>query len=58
LALGSGEVSLLDLTYAYNVFNTGGIMVGMPVHEDQQIPGFRTLNPVAVLKKPTPTSAA
>jgi len=50
LALGSGEVSLLNLTYAYNVFNTGGIMVGMPVHEDQQIPGFRTLNPVAVLR--------
>ena len=50
LALGSGEVSLLDLTYAYNVFNTGGYMVGMPVHKDQQIPGFRTLNPVAILR--------
>ena len=24
LALGSGEVSLLDLTYTYNVFNTSG----------------------------------
>jgi membrane carboxypeptidase/penicillin-binding protein PbpC len=50
LALGSGEVSLLDLTYAYNVFNTGGYMVGMPVHENQIVPGFRTLNPVAVLR--------
>ena len=50
LALGSGEVSLLDLTYAYNVFNTGGYMVGMPVHEDQRTPGFRTLNPAAILR--------
>jgi membrane peptidoglycan carboxypeptidase len=50
LALGSGEVSLLDLTYAYNVFNTGGYMVGMPVFEYQSVPGFRSLNPVAVLR--------
>ena len=44
LALGSGETSLLDLTYSYNVFNTGGYMIGMPVHENQGAPGFRTLN--------------
>lgn len=50
LALGSGEVSLLDLTYAYNVFNQGGYMVGVPVHEDQSAPGFRGLNPVAILR--------
>lgn len=50
LALGSGEVSLLDLTYTYNVFNTNGIMVGAPVHKDQNAPGFRTLNPVAILR--------
>ncbi|MBN2306026.1 MAG: hypothetical protein JXQ72_16205, partial [Anaerolineae bacterium] len=50
LALGSAEVSLLDLTYVYNVFNTNGYMIGMPVHEDQQVPGFRSLNPVAVLR--------
>ncbi|MEW6580611.1 MAG: transglycosylase domain-containing protein, partial [Chloroflexota bacterium] len=50
LALGSGEVSLLDLTYAFSVFNSGGTMIGMPVHKDQNIPGFRTLNPVAVLR--------
>jgi membrane peptidoglycan carboxypeptidase len=50
LALGSGEVSLLDLTYAYNVFNTGGYMVGVPVHENQTVPGYRTLNPVSVLR--------
>ncbi len=50
LALGSAEASLLDLTYAYNVYNTGGYMVGMPVHKNQAIPGRRTLNPVAVLR--------
>ncbi|MBI5957270.1 MAG: transglycosylase domain-containing protein, partial [Chloroflexi bacterium] len=50
LALGSGEVSLLDMTYAYNVFNTNGYMIGMPVHEGEGTPGFRTLNPVAVLR--------
>lgn len=50
LALGSGEVSLLDLTYAYNVFNTNGYMVGMPVHKGQGAPGFRALNPVTLLR--------
>ena len=50
LALGSGEVSLLDLTYTYDVFNTGGYMVGMPVHKDEETPGFRTLDPVAILR--------
>ncbi len=50
LALGSGEVSLMDLTYAYNVFNTGGYMVGMPAHKGEGAPGFRTLNPVTVLR--------
>ncbi|MCD4687479.1 MAG: transglycosylase domain-containing protein [Anaerolineae bacterium] len=50
LALGSGEASLLDMTYTYNVFNMNGTMVGMPVYEDEGAPGFRTLNPVAVLR--------
>jgi membrane peptidoglycan carboxypeptidase len=50
LALGSGEVSLLDLTYTYNVFNTNGYMIGMPIYEDEETPGLRTLNPVAVLR--------
>jgi membrane peptidoglycan carboxypeptidase len=50
LALGSGEASLLDMTYAYNVFNMNGTMVGMPVHKDEGAPGFRTLNPVAILR--------
>ena len=50
LALGSAETSLLDLTYVYNVFNTGGYMIGMPVHKDEETPGLRTLNPAAVLR--------
>lgn len=50
LALGSGETSLLDMTYVYNVFNQNGTMVGMPVHENEQIPGFRTLDPTAILR--------
>ncbi len=50
LALGSAETSLLDLTYTYNIFNTGGYMVGMPVHKDEETPGLRTLNPVSVLR--------
>ncbi len=50
LALGSGTVSLLDLTYAYNVFNQSGYMVGMPVFKDQRAPGFRTVNPVGILR--------
>ncbi|NDJ78659.1 MAG: hypothetical protein GYB65_20610, partial [Chloroflexi bacterium] len=50
LALGSGEVSLLDLTYTYNVFNTGGYMVGTPVLASESVPGFRTLDPVSILR--------
>ncbi|MBN1680509.1 MAG: transglycosylase domain-containing protein [Anaerolineae bacterium] len=50
LALGSAEVSLLDMTYTYNVFNTGGYAVGMPVLKDQKATGFRTTNPVAILR--------
>jgi membrane peptidoglycan carboxypeptidase len=50
LALGSGEVSLMDLTYVYDVFNMGGYMVGMPVHKGEGAPGFRTLNPAAILR--------
>lgn len=50
LALGSGEVSLLDLAYTFNVFNTGGYMIGVPVPKDEVTSGLRTLNPVAVLR--------
>ena len=50
LVLGGGEVSLLDHTYAYSVLGNGGTMVGDPITANQSVPGFRNLNPVAVLQ--------
>jgi membrane peptidoglycan carboxypeptidase len=50
LALGTAEASLLDMTYAYNVFNNLGMMVGSPVPADEAQIGYRQLNPVAVLR--------
>ncbi|MBC7233235.1 MAG: transglycosylase domain-containing protein [Chloroflexi bacterium] len=50
LTLGGGEVTLLDLVYAYSVFANGGVMVGEPVPAEDLKPGFRELNPVAILK--------
>jgi penicillin-binding protein 1C len=49
LTLGGGEVTLLDLTYAYSVFANNGVMAGQPVPPDKLQPGFRQLDPVAVL---------
>ncbi|MBX3085528.1 MAG: transglycosylase domain-containing protein [Anaerolineae bacterium] len=48
LALGSSEVTLLDLTYAYTVFANLGTMVGKP--DANPRPGFRTLDPTSVLR--------
>src|SRR5205085_1330912 len=48
LALGSGEVSLLDLTYAYSVFANLGTMAGTPA-ENRRI-GYRNFDPVSVLR--------
>jgi penicillin-binding protein 1C len=50
VTLGGGEVTLLDLTYAYQVFATGGQQVGAPVAEQAREPGFREFEPVAVLR--------
>lgn len=50
LVLGGGEVTLLDHTYAYSVLGNGGTMVGEPVLPQDLAPGFRSLNPVAVLQ--------
>ncbi len=50
LTLGGGEVALLDLTYAYGVVANQGVMAGAPVLTDQRRPGYRELNPVAILK--------
>jgi membrane peptidoglycan carboxypeptidase len=48
LTLGSGEVSLLDLSYAYSVFANMGVMVGTPV--DNPRVGYRNYDPVSVLR--------
>lgn len=50
LVLGGGEVTLLDHTYAYSVLGNGGTMVGEPILPEEAQPGFRNLNPVAVLQ--------
>ncbi len=50
LTLGGGEVALLDMTYAYGVFARGGVMAGEPVPPQKQQPGFRELDPVAILR--------
>ena len=50
LTLGGGEVTLLDMVYAYSVMNNSGMMVGQPVPESQQRLGFRTLDPVTILR--------
>lgn len=50
LALGTAEASLLDMTYAYNVFNNNGFMVGTPVPSQDARVGYRQLNPVSILR--------
>jgi len=50
VALGGGEASLLDLTYAYGVIAAGGRMAGVPTPGEEQRPEFRDLDPVAILR--------
>ncbi len=50
LTLGGGEVKLIDMAYAFSVFANGGVMYGEPVAENELRPGFRELNPVAILR--------
>ncbi len=50
LTLGGGEVTLLDQTYAYSVFGNTGVMFGEAVPDTDLKPGFRELNPVAILR--------
>ena len=45
-----GDVSLLDLTFSFGVFANEGHMVGVPVPRVREQPGFRVLDPVAVLR--------
>jgi membrane carboxypeptidase/penicillin-binding protein PbpC len=50
LTLGGGEVSLVDMAYAFSVFDNNGVMIGQPVPEEEQRLGFRTIDPVAILR--------
>ncbi|MFN2189608.1 MAG: penicillin-binding protein, partial [Candidatus Promineifilaceae bacterium] len=50
LTLGGGEVKLLDMVYAFTVLDNMGVMRGQPVLESEQRLGFRTLDPVAILR--------
>ncbi len=50
LTLGGGEVKLLDMTYAFSVLANGGYMAGQPVPQEKLRPGYRELNPVAILR--------
>ncbi len=50
LSLGSGEVYPIDMAYAFSVFANNGVMQGKPISEDAQRPGFRELDPVAILR--------
>ncbi len=54
LTLGGGEVKLLDLVYAYSVFANQGVMSGAPVAPAAQRPGFREMDPVAILRVEDP----
>ncbi|MFZ5917499.1 MAG: penicillin-binding protein [Chloroflexota bacterium] len=50
LTLGGGEVTLLDMTYAFGVFANGGRMAGMSRQEQQLRSGYRELEPVPFLR--------
>jgi 1A family penicillin-binding protein len=50
LTLGGGEVRLLDMAYAFSVLANGGYMAGQPVPEEALRPGYRELDPVAILR--------
>ncbi len=50
LTLGGGEVSLLDLTYAYNTIANGGRMVGAPIPPPNRLLGYRELAPAPILR--------
>ncbi len=50
LTLGGGEVTLLDMVYAFSVMDNMGVMVGQPRPEERQRPGYRALDPVVILR--------
>ncbi len=50
LTLGGGEVRLIDMAYGFSVLANGGYMTGQPVPVDKLRPGYRELDPVAILR--------
>lgn len=50
VTLGAGDVTLLDITYAYQAFANAGKQVGEAVPLPQRRPGMREYDPVAILK--------
>ncbi|MDX9953495.1 MAG: transglycosylase domain-containing protein [Anaerolineae bacterium] len=50
LTLGGGEVHLIDMVYAFTVFANNGVMYGAPIDTEDLRPGFRELDPVAILR--------
>jgi len=50
LTLGGGEVTLVDMAYAFSVLANGGVMIGEPVPPGRARPGYRQLDPVAILR--------
>ncbi len=50
LTLGGGEVTLLDMAYAFSVFANGGVMTGIPRPEALRRPSYRELDPVPFLR--------
>ena len=50
LTLGGGEVSLLDMAYAYSVMANKGQMVGQPVTANARRSGYRALDPIVILR--------
>lgn len=50
LTLGSGEVKLTDLTFAYAALANRGVQVGQRVSEEDRKPGYSEYAPVAILR--------
>ena len=50
LTLGGYPVRVLDMAYAFSVFANGGVQVGTAVDPESVKEGYRTLDPVCILK--------
>mgnify|MGYP001057884761 FL=1 len=50
VALGGSEVRLVDMVYGFSVFANDGTMLGVPKEAEDVKPGYRQLDPVAILR--------